>query len=240
MNRKTILLTLTCLMITSTIFAQMKPFRFGLKVAPNVGWLSPDSDDYESDGSVAGFSWGFISDFTITENYFVGTGFNISYLNGKLKYPSEMFLDDDTIPTPGTLKRKYNFRYIDVPLTLKMKTNQFNSLQFYGQIGFSLGFNIKTKASDVFTYKIEDEMGDEYTSISDESSITDETTFLHGSLVLGGGLEYYIDNSTSIIVGLTYYNGLSNVLKGENKAFDPPIDQKAIPHFIELTLGVIF
>jgi len=236
--KKVILLAGICLLISHIAMSQVKPFRFGLKLAPNAAWVSPDSESYEKDGAAPGFSWGFISDFTITENYFVGTGFNVNYLNGKLQYPHKMDIieDEDTTTYTGTLKRKYNFRYIELPLTLKMKTNKFNTTQFYGQIGFSLGFKVKSKAQDDFSYKDED---GNYMSETSEGDISDEVTLLKGALVLGGGLEYYIDESTSILVGITFSNGLSNVLKGTNTV-DPSIEQKASLSYIELSLGVIF
>ncbi len=238
MKKLTIALILTFIIASQALQAQIKPFRFGLKVAPNVGWISPDSDGYERDGTVAGFSWGFISDFAITENYFVGTGFNINYLNGKYSYPhliSEPVTDSTSIDYTGSMSSKTKLRYIDIPLTLKMKTNKFDQLQAYGQIGFSLGFSVKAKAEEDFSYKVEGET----MSQSEERDISDEVTIVKGSLVLGGGIEYYLDNSTSILVGVTYFNGFSNILKGSNTA-DPTIKQKASPHYIELTLGVIF
>ncbi|MFP4470094.1 MAG: porin family protein [Bacteroidales bacterium] len=231
-------IVLLVLMITvQTAFSQMKPFRFGLKVAPNIGWISPGSEDYENEGSVAGFTWGFISDFTITENYFVSTGFNISYLNGKLSFPHEMEIIDnaDTNTFTGNLNRKYNLRYIELPATLKMKTGKFDDIQVYGQVGFSLGFNVSANSKDKFGY----EFNDVYFSESDERDIAEEIKFLKGSLILGGGIEYYIDNSTSILAGITYHNGVSNILKGNNARYSD-IDQKATANYIELTLGVIF
>lgn len=235
--KKAVILTIVLgMMIANQAFSQMKPFRFGLKVAPSISWISPDSEDYENEGSMAGFSWGFISDFTITENYFVGTGFNINYLNGKLAYPAlnpDSLIVGDSIPDPGMLKRKYNLRYIEVPLTLKMKTNKFDNLQFYGQIGFAMAFNIKARSQDVF---IADETSDQY---EDERDISDEITLVKGALLLGGGLEFYLDNSTSIVTGVMYSNGISNILKGDNTK-NPIITQKASAHYIELTLGVIF
>ena len=236
MKKIIVLIMLSVVLLPQLTDAQVKPFRFGLKVAPNVGWISPDSDEYERDGSVAGFSWAFISDFAITENYYVGTGFNINYLNGKYTYPHmELVTEPDSMDYTGTMTRKTKLRYIDLPVTLKMKTNKFDQLQAYGQIGFSLGFNIKAKAEDNFRY----EVGDGFFSDDQEHDITEEITLLKGSLVLGGGIEYYIDNSTSIVTGITYYNGISNILKDYNTA-NPTVKQKATAHFIELTLGVIF
>jgi hypothetical protein len=237
MKKIAVLFTLVSLLMAHTAFSQVKPFRFGLKVAPAISWVSPDSEGYENEGAQAGFSWGFISDITITENYFFATGFNVNYLKGKISYPYQNTTVNsaDTITNTGTMVSDMKLRYIDIPLTLKMKTNRFDKMQYYGQIGFSLAFNIKTKTEETFSYKVS---GNNKTETS-EHDRTDDMQLLKASLVIGGGLEYYIDNSTSIIVGVTYYNGISNIMKGYNTV-DGSVKQKAAPHFIELTLGVIF
>jgi len=229
-----ILLLVTFITIGFQVFSQTKPFRFGLKVAPNLGWISPDTEDYENDGSLGGFSWGFISDITILENYYFGTGFNVSYISGKLTYPDSLQLENDDFRTFGTTNRTYKFRYIEVPLTLKMKTSKFETVQVYGQIGFSLGFNLKAKATDTFTYQ----EGNVFKTEENESDISDDVTFLKGALVLGGGIEYFIDNSTSILIGVSYSNGISNVMTGWNAV--NLANEKATPNYLELTLGVIF
>jgi hypothetical protein len=233
---KKALLLLVVLFLTSHLFSQVKPFRFGLKIAPNIGWFSPDSDGYERDGADAGFSWGFISDIALTENYHVGTGFNMNFLNGSISYPASVTEIDtgDTTTYSGIMNSKLKFRYIDLPLTLKMKTNKFDELQVYGQIGFSLGFRLKAKADEAFTAS-----ETTYAYTKDDHDISEDVTLLKGSLILGGGIEYFLDNSTSIVVGITYYSGISNILKGYN-TLDPSIKQKGTPQFIELTLGVIF
>jgi hypothetical protein len=236
MKRIVVVILLCCFFSSQIAFAQYKAFRFGLKVAPNIGWVSPDTDDYLRQGTSPGFSWGFVSDFAITENYHVGTGFNINYLNGEISYP-HLYVNienDDTTNYSGTLSRKMKFRYIELPLTLKMKTNKFDMLQIYGQIGFSLGFNLKAKADENFS-----ETGGAFTYSKEDRDISDDIHLLKGSLILGGGIEYYLDNSTSLIGGITFYNGISNVLKGYSST-DPTMKQKATPHYIELTLGVIF
>lgn len=235
MNRK-VFLVIVVLLMSAQLFSQIKPFRFGLKVAPNIGWFSPDSDGYERDGADAGFSWGFISDIAITENYHLGTGFNMNFLNSSIFYPALITKIDngDTTTYSGTMNSNLKFRYIDLPLTLKMKTNKFDELQVYGQIGFSLGFRLKAKADETFSAT-----DASYSYTREGHDISEEVTLLKGSLILGGGIEYYIDNSTSIVVGITYYSGISNILKGYN-TLNPDIKQKGTPQFIELTLGVIF
>jgi hypothetical protein len=235
--KKALILFGIFLLVGNYGFSQIKPFRFGLKLAPNFAWVSPDSEGYEKDGASPGFSWGFISDFTLTENYFIGTGFNMNYLSGKINYPDkiEIIEDGDTAQYEGTMKRKYNFRYIEIPVTLKMKTNKFNELQFYGQIGFSAGFKLRAKAEDNFTYKSDGN----YQSQSANKDVSEDVTLVKGALLLGGGVEYYLDQSTSLIFGLLYSSGLSNIMKGENN-LDSSIQEKALLSHIEITVGVIF
>ena len=234
--RKKIILTLWILTILSSVaHAQFKPFRFGFKVGPNLSWLAPDAEGYESNGISGGFSWGFVSDFAITENYFISTGFGMDYLGGKLEYPHSMKFDDDTVSYTGDLSRKYNLRYLEIPLTLKMRTNMFGRIAYYGKIGFGTSFNLKSKSKDEFSYfdngaKITEDF---------EEDIKDDIVFFHESIIFGGGVEYFVDESTSINVGISFKNGLTNVLKGENSV-DPDIEEKANLHYFQLNVGVIF
>jgi len=229
-KRSLLIVILSFFFVQQALYSQMKPFRFGLRVAPTVDWYSPSTEGYENDGAVFGFNWGFMSDIALTDNYFFSTGFGIQHLNGKLKYDYQQSLNGDSIPTTGTLSRKYILRYIDIPLMIKMKTNQFDNIQYFGQIGFGVGLNVKSTAKDTFTYT--------GGSTSSQSDISDDIVFVRGSWALGGGFEYYLDESTSLLVGLTFSNGISNILKGNNPVSGD--EQKAIPNYFELTLGIFF
>ncbi|MBE0640210.1 MAG: PorT family protein [Bacteroidales bacterium] len=230
MKKSLFTMALLLILIQPTVYSQAKPFRFGLRVAPTVDWLSPSSEGYENDGAAFGFNWGFMSDITLTDNYYFSTGFGIQHFNGKLQFEYQEVLDGNTEPTSGMLSRKYILRYVEVPLLIKMKTNKFDNIQYFGQIGFGLGLNVKATAKDTFTYSGGSSTG--------ESDISDEIVFLRGSWALGGGLEYYLDESTSLLVGLTFSNGISNILKDNNPVTG--IEQKAVPNYFELTLGIFF
>lgn len=204
-------------------------FQFGVKAAPSISWLSPETKSYKSDGTQIGFAWGFITDVNLMGNYFISTGFSVDYLKGKLKFPSEMKIND--VDTPGTMLREYRMRFLEFPLLFKMKTNQFGDYRFYGQMGFVCGINIKSRSSDVFLPMTGP-------SVSDELDMYDDTSFGRINLSVGGGAEYRIDNSTSIFFGLQFHNGLTDVLTGKNPSTFLP--EKAIPNALELSLGVMF
>jgi len=213
--------------------AQVKPFRFGVKVAPNMSWISPDTKDYEYNGMSMGFSWGFLADITLADNYFVKTGFSIDYLNAKLKYPHQMVItpsDPDTVV--GTLDRKYKLRYLEIPLTLKMRTNQFGEFAFYGEIGFGTAFNLKSKSDDKFVYNNDIEL-------ETSEDIKDEISFIRESLIVGAGIEYFIDESTSLVTSINFSSGLTNLLSGET-SMDPGVKQRGQLSYIQLNIGIMF
>ncbi|NOX48043.1 MAG: PorT family protein [Chlorobi bacterium] len=231
--KKTIPIMIILLFWGMQSFSQVKPFRFGFKVAPNISWISPDSKGYSADGAQLGFSWGFLADITLTENYFVKTGFEVDYLGGKLNYPHTMLIPGDTLSSVGNMNRKYNLRYLTIPLTIKMRTNQFGKVAYYGEIGFGTSFNLRAKGADSFDYN-----GGQ-SNYSSEEDLNDEVTFVKSSIIVGGGMEYFIDNSTSIILGISFSNGLNNILKGDNSV-DPEIKQKGHLYYFQLTVGVMF
>ena len=236
-----ILLLFICLFCwTQNSNAQQKPFKFGFKLSPAISWLSPDAKDYDQGGSAFTFAWGFVSDITLMDHYYISTGFNVSYFKGKLSYPNQFINDEDglMVPYDGTLDRTYNLRYIEVPLALKMKTNELvDNFQFFGLIGLNTGFNIRAKANDHFSGTYE-ALGTNLKYNEEKVDIKKETAAAKASLIVGAGTEYVIDDSVSLIFGINFNNGFTNVLKGSNSLTAE--DARAIPYYFELNFGVIF
>jgi hypothetical protein len=231
--KKPLLIILMTFMIMTLVAQGQKPFRFGMKIGPNLDWLMSGTDSYKNDGTEVGFSWGFISDFTLAENYFLSTGFNLKYNYARLIMPYRM----EDIDTTGTLNRKYKLRYFEVPLMVKMRTNNFGDFAFFGQLGLTGDVLIAARGKDVFTYRDKD--GTTFSTPVKESTITSQINALKAGFVIGLGAEYFIDKSTSILVSVNYNNGLTNVLHGQD-VIDPSIDQRAQLHYVELNVGVIF
>lgn len=215
----------------SNAYSQQKPFVFGIKAGPNIGWMNPDTQGYESDGVKPGFSWGFIADFFLMENYGINTGFDVVFLNGGLKMPYRME-DDASISYDGTLTRIYKLKYIQVPLTLKMRTNEMGKFRIYGQIGLGANFLIGAKADDSFS-------SSEYSTSSEDVNIYDDMTFMRAALILGAGAEFNLGGSTSLMAGIIFNNGFLDILNGQN-TIDPTLNNKALANFLSLDIGIVF
>jgi len=230
MKKIILLIIAVILLIFKTGYTQEKPFKFGFKVAPNIGWMKPDSKGYHNDKTNVGFSWGFLAEFHLMENYAITTGFNVTYLYSTLIYPHIEIIDTDTVI--GNLHRTYRLKYIEVPFTLKMKTKEFGKVRFYGQIGLSTGFLIGAKAKDSFRSSTKED-------VSSDDDIKNEIKSIRESLILGIGMEYSLGGSTALTLEFTFDNGFTDVLKDQN-AIDPDINNHAINNFLEINVGVIF
>jgi hypothetical protein len=232
--RAKVFILLFLLVLSINCYSQVKSFRFGVQVAPNLAWISPETKDYENEGAQLGFSWGLLADVTLTENYFINTGAFSEYLNFKMSYPDEKEIETetDTVTLTGAMHRKYKLQYIEVPLAIKLKTNQYGNVSYFGEIGLGTAFNIKAKSKDEF---IPD--GNNPT-VSGDEVIKEEVTLMKESLIVGAGIEYEFDKSLVLLVELTFKNGLNNILKGENVLSGD--DQIAHLRYFQLNIGLIF
>lgn len=213
------------------ILAQNQIMKFGIRVAPNLGWINPDTKYYSYNGLAGGISLGFVSDINFTEHYALSTGFNFSFLNGNLTYPDSLLYEGQMLD--GTMSRKYGFRYIEIPILFKMKTKNFGKFDFFAQVGFGTGFRIKTKAKDNFETTTQG-------TISDKKSITEqETRLIREAIIVGIGSDFHIDESTFLFFGLSYSNSLNNVLKGYNVKH-PDLEARGFLNYAELNVGILF
>jgi len=209
-----LLISLLCLFSIASQ-AQFPAFSFGLRAAPLISWMRPNTDKYEGDGAKLGFSWGFIAEKNFTENHSIATGFSIHFIGGKLQFPQDT----------GTMSRNYSIKYFEVPVTLKMRTNPINGIRYFGQIGLGTGFRIGSKATDVFTAK-------NGSTITDPKSNYDNISFLRESLILGIGGEYKLNGGPSLGGGLTFNNGFTDILTATK--------EKGSVNAIELNIFILF
>ncbi|MBU3928255.1 MAG: PorT family protein [Bacteroidetes bacterium] len=220
---------LVCMMLSvGAVQAQHKPFQFGFKAAANLGWFHSTEDDYVNKGVSAGAAWGFVADVYLMENYAFTTGFDVVSLNGTLKYPFRSAEHMD-----GTLTRKYHAKYIELPLSFTMKTNEIKGLRYYGQVGFGLGFLFSAKGNDSFLAT------DSYEPETADQNITKDMRFMRASLILGAGVEFPLHGDTYLRTGLKFDNAFSNVLKGDNSQ-NPEVKNSARNNYIELNVAIIF
>ncbi len=235
------------------ITPEFRRFRFGLHFSPNISWIKPDTKWYEKGKNGLSFSYGINTEFSLSKNYAFLTGLSITGIKASATFPG-IFIQEinntDTI-IPATVDASYKTKYVTLPLTLKMKTNEIGYMTYYGQFGFELGAKYQAKGD--LTYKRTGQSSDP--TFTDED-LKKEVALLRAALVIGGGFEYNLSGNTNIMVGITFSNGFSNFYgkdqvtyktddKGDiilNANGQPEEDgkAKAIANYIALNFGIFF
>lgn len=166
-----------------------KNLSMGLTFSPNIAWLSyEDSDAFHASNQVAA-SYGLLADIGFARNYYFSTGLFINTMKSQVEAGST---NKDFIP------RTYRLQYAEVPLSIKLKSNNTGQNRFYGQFGFTAGVKVSGKE------KLD--KASKYTAVSGDD-------IFRLGLIIGTGMEWRIANGLSAITGIAYNNGFTRTLK---------------------------
>jgi hypothetical protein len=256
------LLVLTVFVATAT-YGQDKKMKFGLRVAPYLNSYKPDNaKDISKDGTKGSFSWGGAAEFNLGENASIVTGLDVVYSGGKYAYLDTVgyfFRDDEIIevdkdgnfdpPLDSTAlaslnvyklnSRSVKANYINIPFHLKFKTNEIGYLTYFGQFGINTAFNTNALADDDLT-DLNTGNGTSQSELDVDSELQPITFALHVQI----GAEYNLSGSTSLVFGLFFNNGFSNIIKGKSAHLlgvdGLPYEQKVYDRGFGLSVGIMF
>jgi hypothetical protein len=224
MRKYFVILFVALVAIKSSFGQSEQKFHFGLKAAPALAWFKSDTKEVNSDGSRLGFIYGLITEFNFGKNYAFATGLEVAYRGGKFKKS----ITDTSKTTNYSIIDK--LEYLEIPLTLKFKTNEIGAITYYLQAGVQPGFNIR--AREDYTITVQPKSGSSTSSDSTDIDIMKDINSFNMSMIVSGGLEYNLSGNTSFMGGITFSNGLLDVLDGSNA--------KANSNYLALTLGILF
>jgi len=215
---KRFIYTSLLLAVTISVFGQ-KHFRLSFAATPSVNWMNTNSHDADRRKSILGYDFGLNGDFYFSddERYGLATGLLISNIGGQIAYAANSGFDFSGTTMPARSNIKYRLRYVEIPWTIKLKTDQFNRVRYWGIFGFSTMINIGAT-------------GESDNGLLKKSNINDEVNLFN--LAMNVGLGYDYDNAFS--VGLIFQNGLIDVTT------DNYFNDKTIINSLKLKLGLIF
>jgi hypothetical protein len=169
-------LLIVFILLSAAYVSHAQTFRFGLKASPSLAWFKTDTKGLEPDGSKLTFSWGFMGEYFFADNYAFASGVELSSYGGKLTTPNPTNIVDMDV----------KLNYIDIPLTIKMRTNEIGYMRYFGQFGVTPGFNISSKADYESTVTTN---GTTTTVTVEDDDIKSDIVTLNVSLVISLGAE---------------------------------------------------
>ena len=223
--------------------------RFGAYIAPNLSWMKPTATKdgnyaVQSDGSKLGFTYGLMAEYFFARNYGIVTGLQVNSTGGK---QSSTIINT---PTSGayvtSAKFDYRIQYLEIPLALKLRTDEINGFRFFGQLGATLGINIGKKATYTVNYH-----SDTTNKVAEGDKIKLDGSLTIAPIMLqmniGAGAEYPINNKLSAYVGVFFNNGFTPDATSPNRFNNATLgyqgefaDAKTRLNNISLRLGLFF
>lgn len=196
---KRILVTTMILCAVIVIKAQ-SPMKFSVLLDPQFTWLSSDEGSIDPDGSIFQLGASLQMNYFFDKNYAFTLGFGINNLGGNLLYAdSTEFISkgESVFVTPGQ-SAKLKLQYLDIPVGLKLKTEELGYGTFFFELGFNpmININASVTTDDESLYK---------------ENIKESINAFCLGYHAGVGIEYRLGGSTAAIGGIRWTSGLTDV-----------------------------
>lgn len=226
--KKCIFFNFVLIVIANLTYSQgyiSQKFRLGIIAEPAISWMSSDNRDVEYNNSRFGLNAGLAVDYYFQENYALSTGLTINSSGGDMIFRKSMtFHHSEIIDTlPENVSITYKLQYIELPLLLKLSTNQIGSTKYFVRIGFCPQLNIKAIA-DASAFNIRDE------------KINKEINLFNLSYYISGGFEYELAGNTTMLISLFYKNGFVDITEN---FVDGIIDKSSLKN-LGLSIAILF
>lgn len=223
--KKTILLSII-LALTLSSFAQN--FRLGFQASPQMSWMNSSTSGITNVELRPGIKYGLEADIFLAglPRYILNTGLYVANHSFAAHYVTDQpfFINDVTIREP--LDIYYKLNYLEIPLDIKLKSDQFYRMTFYGQFGLTNMINLSASATSD---------GSEFSGDNLVNGVNKRTIRPYNlCMMAGGGVEYDVGGNTALNFGLQYSNGLIDVTDISN------LNEKTIFNSFRLVLGVMF
>ena len=231
--KKVLALLFLSVYVSTSIFAEDptdKNFHFGLKATPGLFWVNNGGDKTVTNNGMAfGFGYGLITEFKLADNYGFATGVEIAGMGGK--FTQVTTITTGTVSTNVNDKEALKLQYIQIPLTLKMKTKMIGSMKYFGQFGLNLGINTKASTNNAIT------VGSLAAVEKNDEDVKKYINPIRLALMVGAGVEYNLSGSTSAVMSAHFDNGFLNTIKKDS---DKGYTTKALVKGIVITVGILF
>tara|TARA_Y100001978_G_scaffold105768_1_gene94488 strand:+ start:1678 stop:2580 length:903 start_codon:yes stop_codon:yes gene_type:complete len=261
--------------------------RFGLHGMGSVDWLTPENQKKFLSGGVGiGYGWGPQLEFRLNKKTMLRTGFNLYSSYSSIDYSPEdlafdslyFFLDtdenyvdwDEAVSYENSVydinsnysiyhlkRREFRSSYVNIPLSIKMKTNEIGYFTYFGEVGTMFGFKTKSISNDqCIRMSIADSTGlisptPSSNDIVNKSDIdfSRGTQPIRGALTVGFGAEYNFSGTTSLFFAGHFVYDFVNTLRSDkrepflrryyNDNYDP-VGAFSAMRSVRLSVGILF
>jgi hypothetical protein len=218
-SEKFILLLLFLLFISLNTKAQQS-ISIGLHFDPLISWFGSDISEVKNDGARPGINFGLSFNKSFTPNYSFSTGVNLVSAAGRLTHSDTTRLEphdsgSELITIPPGEAVLYKIQYVEVPIGLKLKTNEIGYVTFFSDVGVDPKVLVGGKM-DIPALDIEGEKAME------------ELKMLNLSYHIIAGIQYGLGGNTAAVLGIGFHNNFLDVTKDNGIQPEDKVSHKMV------------
>jgi len=218
--------------------------RFGFQLSPTASWMTTSSSSINPSGTNLGLKLALIGEFYFRDNYAITSGLGFQFNGGGTLLhehggnywtKTDLPVSLDTMST--NVKLKYSVQYLEIPIGLKMRTKEFGYLRYFFNPEITLGFKTQARGT-ISDSAVSGEEEEKY-------DIRKEVNGLNLAWGITAGAEYNLGESSTLVFGLGFQIGFTDVTDDNGLVFDPDRgnrkeNSKGTSRNIVLKLGVMF
>ena len=231
---------------------ESKSFSFGFKVSPNFAWVKVQEGPMTNNGLGLGFTYGVTADFMLLKNpnYWLSTELDVTSLPSKVQHTGDLKGSSGNNATYKKVQFNYNNQYLQIPVSIKFKTDDLGGMKYYMQFGLGMSFAMQKKVetiSDPSIYgnsgltshdpnnpsnDIYDFAGIDNNKPDPSLTFKDDINTFRGSMIIGAGVEYNLSGNMNLVAGIKFDNGFTDIF-GDARV-------NARNNFLSLQVGLTF
>ena len=232
--------------ITTTTSSTPQKWRIGLTANLGGSWLKSNKAEmqYKTPGLQYGLNLQVEKRLTNSISFLTGLG--VSWHSGTVSFVNDTNTVVNIIASNSQfelLSRTYSFQSVDVPLGLKLKTNEIGMITYFAQVGLLPSLRINASATNN-TVKV----GNTETILdgANKKMIVNDANFLRASIFGGVGIEYSLSGSTALTASIQYVSGFMSTLHSTsdhlytNGNSNNKLAQNLMSNYITLNAGILF
>lgn len=207
--KKTVFLVVATVLISSIqVQAQRgfygRPVRLGFKADPVfLNNLRPIENGVEKNGSKFGINYGLMADVMLADGRGAfATGLEVAHVGASLKYSKNGLY--------GAGDYDMHLQYLQIPLSIKLKTNSFEGIRWWGQFGTYLGALLRSRVD------YDPASSSSLSPAVSNVNILSKTNKANLGLIMGAGGEMRIAERTDLFFGLGFENGFTDITTNKN------------------------
>ncbi|MCB9187105.1 MAG: outer membrane beta-barrel protein [Flavobacteriales bacterium] len=207
-----------------------KKFRIGFNLSPSVDFFQPNTDGVDLDKAKVKFGYGMMAEYAFTNNYAIAFGLEHKMSGAALDFGADAdarYIDQSDKNQYRLLTRTYRYDYVNIPITLKLMTNEIGYFTYFGQFGADVSVLASARTKDerqLLESSLTDSVGavTETFSAASETDFTgryNQSMFINVKLRIGAGFEWNFSGNTSLVASVSYHNGFIDLMR------DPDMDK---------------